>query len=118
MVPLDGSMTLWYISHSSQFGMNCKPAEGTFYPITQISNEDVKQGWTRYQPLGYTASHRPTTRLRTTDDHSRGTAIQSVFSPPHHLLIQPMHQRVLSAGLIGDSGKDLTEVQVDNTVEL
>ncbi|KAK4828649.1 hypothetical protein QYF61_000297 [Mycteria americana] len=34
-IPLDGSITLWHISHSSQFGVTCKLAEGTLCPIIQ-----------------------------------------------------------------------------------
>ncbi|KAK4826285.1 hypothetical protein QYF61_007132 [Mycteria americana] len=47
-VPLDGSTTLWHISHSPQFCVICKRAEGTLCPIIQIINEDVKQDCTRY----------------------------------------------------------------------
>ncbi|GAB0186707.1 ectonucleotide pyrophosphatase/phosphodiesterase family member 3 [Grus japonensis] len=55
-VPLDGSMTLWHISHSSQFGVISRLAEGTLCPIMQIINEDVELYWTQYSPLGYTTS--------------------------------------------------------------
>lgn len=54
--PLDGSTTLWWISHSSQFYVICKLAGGTLCPIIQIVNEDVKQYWTQFCPLAYTAS--------------------------------------------------------------
>ncbi|GAB0175715.1 cAMP-dependent protein kinase inhibitor alpha [Grus japonensis] len=47
-IPPDGSMILWFISLCSQFGVICKLAEGTLYPIIQIINEDVKQDWTQY----------------------------------------------------------------------
>ena len=46
VVPLDGSMTLWRISHSSHFCVIYKLAEGTFCLVIQIINEDVKQDWT------------------------------------------------------------------------
>ncbi|KAK4810954.1 hypothetical protein QYF61_013362, partial [Mycteria americana] len=42
-VPLDGSMTLWHISCSSQFGVISKLAGDTLCPIIQIINEDVEQ---------------------------------------------------------------------------
>ncbi|GAB0185708.1 mitochondrial enolase superfamily member 1 [Grus japonensis] len=47
-VPLDGSTTLWHISHSSQHNVICRLAEGTFCPIIQIINEDVEQDQTQY----------------------------------------------------------------------
>ena len=47
-VPLDGSMTLWCISRSSQFCVISKLAHGALCPIIQIINEDVEQDWTQY----------------------------------------------------------------------
>lgn len=81
-VPLDGSMTLWCISHSSQFYVIIgKLAEDTLCPINQIINEGVgKQGTCPYRSLGYTISHWPPTRLHTTNHHALGLAIKPVFS--------------------------------------
>ncbi|KAK4831796.1 hypothetical protein QYF61_019226 [Mycteria americana] len=47
-VPLDASMTRWYISYSSHFGVICKLAKGTLCPITRIINEDVEEDWTQH----------------------------------------------------------------------
>ncbi|GAB0184000.1 hypothetical protein GRJ2_000865300 [Grus japonensis] len=47
-VPLDGSMTLWPISHSSQLYVIRKLAEDTLCPIIQIINEEVERDWTEY----------------------------------------------------------------------
>ncbi|KAK4818982.1 LOW QUALITY PROTEIN: hypothetical protein QYF61_022649 [Mycteria americana] len=47
-VPLDGSMTLWCISHSSQFGVIRQLAEGTLCPIIHVTTEDAEQDWTQY----------------------------------------------------------------------
>lgn len=44
-VSLAGSTGLWHISHSSQFWVICKLAEGTLCPISQIINEDIKLDW-------------------------------------------------------------------------
>ena len=41
-IPLDGSMTLWYMSYFSQFCVICQLAEDTLYPIVHLTNEDVK----------------------------------------------------------------------------
>lgn len=43
----------------------CKRSEGTLYPIIQFINEQVKQDWTQYYPLGFTASHWPPGRICT-----------------------------------------------------
>jgi len=40
-VPLNGSMTFWCISHSSQFCVISKIAEGTLSPVVQIINKNV-----------------------------------------------------------------------------
>lgn len=40
-----------------------KLAQSTLCPIILMINEDVKQDWTQYWPLGCTASYRPSTRL-------------------------------------------------------
>jgi len=82
-VSLDSIMTLWRISSFSSFCVVCKLAEGTRFPTIQIINEDVKQDWTQYGPLGYTTSHWPATRLCDTDHHFVGPAIQPVFNPLH-----------------------------------
>ncbi|KAF4788483.1 Acyl-CoA-binding domain-containing protein 5 [Turdus rufiventris] len=44
VVPLDGSTTLWHISHS-QFCVICSFAEGAFCPIIQAIAKGVKQDW-------------------------------------------------------------------------
>ena len=41
-VCLHGSTTLWCISHSCQFGVICRLAEGTLCPVIQIVNDIVK----------------------------------------------------------------------------
>lgn len=40
-VPLNGNTTFWCISHSSQFCVSCKLAEGALCPIVHVINEDV-----------------------------------------------------------------------------
>jgi len=86
-VPLDSSMTLWCVSHSSQFRIISKLAEGTLCPITQIISKDVEKDWTQYWPPVYTASYWPPARLRAADHHPLGMAIHPVFNAPHCLLI-------------------------------
>lgn len=41
-VPLDGSTTLWYISHSSLFCITSELAEDAICPSVQVINEEVK----------------------------------------------------------------------------
>ena len=112
VVPLDGSTTLWSISHSSRFGVISKLAEDTFCTIIQIINEDVKQDRTQYWPLGCTSSHWPLIRLC----NMITTLCLQLFSQflVHCLLIQPVLLQLLYADLVEDSIKSLTEVKVDN----
>lgn len=42
-VSLDGSLALWWISHSPQFCVICLFTESVLYHIIQIINEDIKQ---------------------------------------------------------------------------
>jgi len=41
-VALEGRMTLWHVSHSSQFSAISKLVDGKHWPIIQIISEDVK----------------------------------------------------------------------------
>lgn len=75
---LNGSTTLWPISHSFQLCVICKLADGKIFPILQIVNEDLKQGWSSSDPWD------TPTGLCTTDDHLRGLAV-SQFS--NHLTV-------------------------------
>jgi len=40
---LNGSTAFWSVSHFSQLHIISKLAEGGFYPIIQVTDEDVKQ---------------------------------------------------------------------------
>lgn len=57
-VPLDGSTTLWSVSHSCQFCVICKLLQVTV-PIIQIINEEAEQGGTQHWPLEYTPVTQP-----------------------------------------------------------
>lgn len=60
---LNGSTTVWCISHLSQFCIVCKLAGGALSPIIYGINEEVKQFWTQYQFLGYTTTQWPPSPL-------------------------------------------------------
>ena len=47
-IPLIVIMPTWCISHSSQFSIICKLAEGALCPIIQITDKDVKTYWPSY----------------------------------------------------------------------
>jgi len=53
--PVNGGTTIWCISHSPQFCNICKLPEDVLCPSMQVINEDVKQYWVQYQPLGLVA---------------------------------------------------------------
>lgn len=54
-VPLNGTITIWCIHHSSQFCATCELAEAALCPAVLVINEDIQQ----YLPqdLGYTTSY-------------------------------------------------------------
>ena len=94
-VPLVGSTTLWHISHSSQFCVLSKLAQGTLCCDIQIINADDKQDWIQHGPLGYNPCHWPPDRLCTTGHHDLDPFVQPVFNPAHRLIIKPtLHQLV------------------------
>jgi len=47
-VPLDGNTTTLCNNNSVAFCTLRKLAEGTLCPISEVTNEDVKQDWTQY----------------------------------------------------------------------
>ena len=55
------------ISSSSQICVISKLAEGAFYPLIQITNEDVEQDQIQYQSPGNTTTYRCPTRLCTAE---------------------------------------------------
>lgn len=59
------------ISDSSKFGVISEVAEGELCPIIQII-KNVKQDWTKYWSLEYTASHWSPTCLCATDHDPLG----------------------------------------------
>lgn len=58
-VLLNDSASICNINYSSQFYVYCKLAKSALSPIIQVSNEEVKQYWTEYWPLGHTTSDWP-----------------------------------------------------------
>ena len=48
VMPLDGSMILWFITQSSQFDVIRRCGGGTLCPIIQVINEDVEQDSIQY----------------------------------------------------------------------
>lgn len=107
--------SLWIAAHSSDESARhpslviYKFTEGIFYPIIQIVNEDVKQGWNQYWSLGYSAHYWTPSRLCSTDCYLLGQTVQPFFCLPHCLLIQLLLQQHLCWNLMEDS-----EVQVDS----
>lgn len=111
--PLDGSTTLWCISHSSQFRTISKLADSILWPNIQIIRK-----WTGLGPL-LKLSYWPPTRLIDTDYYPLGLAIQPVFNPPQTgegLFIWSIIHQLLNEDVIGNGIENLTEVKVENTV--
>jgi len=103
-------MTLWHISHFSQFCiianlLRVHPAPSSRSLIKMLN---------RIGPLGYTDSYWPPTRLHETDHHLLGPAIQPFFNPPQSLLIQHIIQQLLYVYFMRNNIKSLAVVQVVN----
>ncbi|KAK4828650.1 hypothetical protein QYF61_000298 [Mycteria americana] len=50
-VPLDGILSLRNVSHTTQFGVMCKLAEGALNSTVYVIDEGIKQWWSQYGPL-------------------------------------------------------------------
>lgn len=114
-VLLDGSMTLWNVSHSSQVSVTCQAAEGPFCPITQIINGDAKQDWTQHRLLGCTSSHWLPNRLCATGHCPLGPT--SPFSTHLTRHVQHRYQQLLYENLTGGCVKGLPENHVGYRVK-
>lgn len=80
-VLLDGHVTLWSVSHPSQFCVIRKLIEVSLHLITQPINEDVTQDWIQYLPLGYTISYWPSPRLLASDHQPLSPSSEPAFNP-------------------------------------
>lgn len=77
-VLLDGHVTLWSVSHLSQFCVIRKLIEvHSTHPI----NEDGTQDWVQYLPLGYTISYWPSPRLLASDHQPLSPSTEPAFNP-------------------------------------
>lgn len=112
-IPVDGSTTLWCISHSPQFCGICTVVEATLCPIIDIINEDAGTGLST-DPWSTTTSYWSPNRPFSTHQHPLSSAIQTIFSPPHCLLIQHILHELLHEVLMRGSVENLTEAKVDN----
>lgn len=74
------------MSYANLLRVNCS--------VIHVINEDVQEEWAQYWLLGYTASYHLPTKHCTTDPYSLGLTIQPIFSPPHCLLIRPIHYNI------------------------
>ena len=78
----------------------------------QVIDEDVEQDQIQQQPMGNTASYRPSARLCAADHNSLSSASQPVLNPLHCPLIYPTLSKLHYKDSVGDSVKRLVEVKV------
>ena len=52
------------------------------YPLIQVIDKDIEQGWTQHQALGSIVSYRPPTRLCDSDHKPLSSASQPVLNCP------------------------------------
>jgi len=56
-VPLDGIPSLQCVDGTTQLGVTSKLAEGALNPNVHVTNKDIKQCWSQYQPLRNATCH-------------------------------------------------------------
>lgn len=78
-IPLNGSTTLWWISHSLCWVVG-HFVEGALCLIIWLVNEDVEQYWCRYWPLGYITGDQTPAGHRAADDNPWNLAVQFLVS--------------------------------------
>lgn len=69
-IPLNVSISMWFINSSPQFCIICKLAEGELCPVVQVIREDNELCWPQYQPLKYTVSAWALSGLHAPDHNS------------------------------------------------
>ena len=70
-VPLDGIPSFGCIDCTTEFGVICKLAEGTFDPTVYVIDKDMKQHRSQDGPLRDTSLHQPPPGHRALDTKSR-----------------------------------------------
>lgn len=86
---LRNSTTIWYISHSSQFYIICKLAEGAPCPIIQIISGEFKQYFSQYSTRRYSTIDWPSAGLCATGDNPLRLVTQPAFKLSHCPLPRP-----------------------------
>jgi len=51
-VPLDGIVSLRRVDHTTELDVTCRLAEGALNPAVCVFDEDIKQYWSQYRPVG------------------------------------------------------------------
>lgn len=109
-VPLNGSVAISSISHSSQYHV-------WLCVVSALSSRffmKVKLYWPQYQPLGCTTSDWPPVGLHASDDNLLGPAVQLTFSSSHCPLIQPVLHQLVCEDVMGDSVNSFSKVEIKN----
>ncbi|KAK4831590.1 hypothetical protein QYF61_018350 [Mycteria americana] len=113
-VPLDASTTLWCISHSSQFCVISKLAEGTLCPSSRSLMKMLNRmrpnidPWATPLVTGLQLDFMPLTTTLWAWPFSQFSVHLTIASS------SPYFHWLLYKDLMGDSVKGLTEVRVDN----
>jgi len=56
-VPLDGVLSLGRVDCTTRLGVICRLVESAIDPAVRVIDEDIKQYWSQYGPLGDTTCH-------------------------------------------------------------
>ncbi|KAK4832903.1 hypothetical protein QYF61_026546 [Mycteria americana] len=111
-VPLDGIPSLQRVDSTTQLGDVGKLAEGALNPTVHVTDKDVKQRQSQYQPLRNTTHHWYPLGHRAIDCNSLSATIQPIPYPPSSPSIKSMSLQFRDKDVVWDSVKCFAQVQL------
>ncbi|KAK4832883.1 hypothetical protein QYF61_026433 [Mycteria americana] len=92
-VLLDGIPSFWHVNRTTQLGVICKLAEDALNPTVYVTDEDIKQYWSRHGPLMDTTS---------VDHYPLDATIQTIPHPPNSPPIKSISLQFREKDVVGD----------------
>ncbi|KAK4823457.1 hypothetical protein QYF61_002293 [Mycteria americana] len=110
-VPLDGIPSHQCVNRTTQLGVVGRLAEGALDPTVHVTDKDVKQHWSQYQPLRNATCHWSPLGHRAVDHNSLSATIQPIPYPPSGPSIRSISLQFRDKDVMRDSVKCFAQVQ-------
>ncbi|KAK4823520.1 hypothetical protein QYF61_003029 [Mycteria americana] len=110
-VPLGGIPSLQRVNCTMQPGVVDKPAEGALSPTVHVTNKEVKQRWSQYQPLRKATCHSSPLGHQAIDRNYLSETIQPIPYPSSGPSVKSMSLQFRDKDGMRDSVKCFAQVQ-------